>query len=559
MGIAHSGLSGIRAATTDLSTTGNNVANAGTVGFKTSSVEFADIISGQVGGGVSVSAVRQSFEQGSILGTGNDWDLAVSGRGFFKVSDSSGQANTTKDSYYTRNGAFSMDNEGYVVNSRGMRLHMFPASGTGNNISFPISTNTSEILLPQEDSQAQTTALATGSFNIDAGESALGTDATVEGDSVTAGAMSGLTINGVIIENVTVTDNAAGAALVVDAINAKSSDTGVTASVTSTNKVTLTADSPRDSIIIGNTGAAGADTSFSGLTEATTTRTATALDPSSSSSYHHSVAMVVYDTLGEKHTVNTYFQKVGDGQWDVYTQRTDTDGTAYPSDSSAIKSAELTFDSSGVLSKVVRAVTGQTAPGDTADWSGLTEGTEVETVYDTTGDNNVTTSTKLTINTGYTTPATISTDADKPGWIKMDIDGTSQFAGDFRIINIGQDGYASGALTSVNIDESGIVQANYTNGNSSEIGKIALFAFNNPGGLKQQGGVLWATTSDSGDPRPGSPGESIYGRIKSQSLESSTVDVTEELVNLITAQRNFQANAKMISAGQEMNQVVLNI
>jgi len=428
---------------------------------------------------------------------------------------------------------------------------MFPASGTGNNISFPISTNTSEILLPQEDSQAQTTALATGSFNIDAGESALGTDATVEGVAVTAGAMSGLIINGVIIDNVTVTANAAGAALVVDAINAKSSDTGVTASVTNTNKVTLTADRSSDSIIVGGT------VTYSGLTAATTAGTAVAVDPSSSTTYHHSVAMVVYDTLGEKHTVNTYFQKVGDGQWDIYTQRTDSDGEAYPSDSSAIKSAELTFDSSGVLSKVVRAVTGQTDPGDSPNWSSFTEDTEIEVVYDT--DAGISTSTLLTVNTGYTTPATIGTDTTNPGWIEMDIDGTSQFAGDFRIIQIGQDGYASGALTSVNIDESGIIQANYTNGNSSEIGKIALFAFNNPGGLKQQGGVLWATTSDSGDPRPGSPGESIYGRIKSQSLESSTVDVTEELVNLITAQRNFQANAKMISAGQEMNQVVLNI
>jgi len=560
MGIEHSGLSGIRAATTDLSTTGNNVANAGTVGFKGSSVEFADIISGQVGGGVSVSAVRQSFTQGSILGTGNDWDLAVSGRGFFKVSDSSGQANTTKDSYYTRNGAFSMDKSGYVVNSRGMRLHMYPAAGTGNNISYPISTNTQEILLPQEDSKAQTTTLATTSYNLDAGKTARATGTvtgaavgTVTGAATTANdgsANYAVTINGVTVtvEAASLADGSgenaanrdANLLAVKNAINA-ANITGVTATLV--DSATAGADTMKLSatgvdVVIADADAA--DTALSGLSNGTTAATvANAVNPSSSTSYDHSVALVSYDTLGEKHTVNTYFQKTKNGVWDVYTQRVSTDST-YPTDATtATLSGRMEFDGSGVLKKLTSANT--------------TNGTLDSVVYDTSTGVNI--SKKININTGYTNPATIGNN----GWFEVDFEGTSQFAGDFRIINIGQDGYASGALTSVNINESGVIQANYTNGNAVDVGKIALMAFNNPAGLKQSGGVLWAKTSDSGDPRPGAPGESIYGRIKSQSLESSTVDVTEELVNLITAQRNFQANAKMISAGQEMNQVVLNI
>lgn len=145
------------------------------------------------------------------------------------------------------------------------------------------------------------------------------------------------------------------------------------------------------------------------------------------------------------------------------------------------------------------------------------------------------------------------------GMVSLDISGTNQFAGKFRIIDLGQDGYSSGALTGVDVDEDGIIRASYTNGNTKELGMIALFEFNNPQGLRQEGGVLWKETNDSGEARPGEPGESIYGRIKSQALESSAVDVTEELVSLITAQRNFQANSKMISASKEMNQVVLNI
>jgi len=648
MGIGHSGLSGVRASTFELSTIGNNVANAGTVGFKKSTAEFADVMSGSVGGGVEISDLRQTFSQGSIQGTGNTWDLAISGRGFFKVSEGSDDPNVAvKDNFYTRNGAFGVDANGYVVNSGGMRLHMFEAKGMGDTVEFPVSTNTTEIQIQQNDSEAKATEGMSGIFNLDARVAPRGIAtstpssiastvtqlpvgaefllnnvrvvATGHAETVgrTASALNGdetIEINGTAI------GPAASLSDFKDKINLQEKTTGVHAEISGLGQLRLT--STTDNIVLED-GLAGSVTTL-GLTAGTTyavtlaslvndinaagtgvagsikgvTRTnangdmldkdgnvvtdeANAqkieaiqlsgsvdikvetsgtgaavndilefagvtvgsyevsydgmVDPMNDSSYDHSVTNIIYDTLGSKQTVNTFFQKVTDGEWEVYSQRVDSLGNTYPTDpTKSLKVAEVHFDGSGALSKVVSGQSGS------------------EVVYDTTVIPNVSTSTKITIETG--SPA-----VGKDGYIELDIGGTNQFAGKFRIVDLSQDGYSSGALTGVEVDEAGTIRASYTNGNTLQLGKVALFEFNNSQGLRQEGGVLWAATNDSGDPRPGEPGESVFGRIKSQSLESSAVDVTEELVNLITAQRNFQANSKMISASKEMNQVVLNI
>ncbi|MBT7308593.1 MAG: flagellar hook-basal body complex protein, partial [Gammaproteobacteria bacterium] len=261
------------------------------------------------------------------------------------------------------------------------------------------------------------------------------------------------------------------------------------------------------------------------------------VDPTQDSSYDHSVTYIIYDSLGAKQTLNTYFEKVtDDGKWEVSVQRVDALGNTYPVDETqTLRIGTVEFDGSGALQKITSGTTGSD-----------------DVVYDTTASPVVNISTQLTFQSG-------SPSVGDGGALMLDLAGTNQFAGKFRIVDLGQDGYSSGALTGVDVDEDGIIRASYTNGNTTELGMIALFEFNNAQGLRQEGGVLWKETNNSGEARPGEPGESIYGRIKSQSLESSSVDVTEELVSLITAQRNFQANSKMISASKEMNQVVLNI
>ena len=644
MGIGHSGLSGVRAATFDLSTIGNNVSNAGTVGFKRSTAEFADVMSGATGGGVEISDLRQNFSQGSIQGTGNTWDLAISGRGFFKVSEGSDDPNVAvKDNYYTRNGSFGVDANGYVVNSRGMRLHMFEAKTAGNGVEFPVSINTTEIQIQQNDSQAKATEGMTGMFNLDARVDSRGTASitgntetiderlvvgsqfklngklvTATGHAVVNGTTAGTLAAGdsININGVDIATTGSQLSDFVAAINGQTATTGVSAALSGLGELKLTSSThdiqikdtgagktlyqlglhtvdenvdtakitpaiTRQTLIndingvgagvmasmdedvsasLSNDGAiilnASIDITVESVTNVDTGDAATTRDflafaglsegkvqvsyngtvnPSDDASYDHSVTSIIYDTLGSKQTINTFFQKVTDGKWEVFTQRVDSLGNTYPFDKTqSLKVGEIEFDGSGALSKITSGKDGATV------------------VYDTTVIPKILNSTKLTMESG--SPA-----VGKDGYLTLDIGGTNQFAGKFRIIELGQDGYSSGALTSVDVDEDGIIRASYTNGNTLELGKIALFEFNNQRGLRQEGGVLWAATNDSGEARPGEPGESIYGRIKSQSLESSSVDVTEELVNLITAQRNFQANSKMISASKEMNQVVLNI
>ena len=111
----------------------------------------------------------------------------------------------------------------------------------------------------------------------------------------------------------------------------------------------------------------------------------------------------------------------------------------------------------------------------------------------------------------------------------------------------------------ISIADDGVVFARYSNGADTALGQVALSTFVNPQGLQSQGNNAWAETHASGTPRTGAPDTSDFGQIQAGALESSTVDLTEQLVNMITAQRNFQANAQMISTQDQTTQTVINI
>ena len=145
--------------------------------------------------------------------------------------------------------------------------------------------------------------------------------------------------------------------------------------------------------------------------------------------------------------------------------------------------------------------------------------------------------------------------------IDLDIDYTqsTQLAQPFSVTNVTQDGFTSGRLDGLEIDASGTVRANYTNGQNNPLGKIVLANFNNQNGLKQIGNATYVETAVSGTATVGEAGSEGFGTILSGSLERSNVDITEELVNLITAQRNFQANAKSIETTAATTQQIVNI
>jgi flagellar hook protein FlgE len=114
-------------------------------------------------------------------------------------------------------------------------------------------------------------------------------------------------------------------------------------------------------------------------------------------------------------------------------------------------------------------------------------------------------------------------------------------------------------LTGIEVGSTGIVSARFTNGQSKELGKVAMASFSNPNGLQQQGDTSWAETYASGSPRVGEAGSSDFGLLQSGALESSNVDLTSQLVEMITAQRNFQANTQMISTADAVTQAIINI
>ena len=149
--------------------------------------------------------------------------------------------------------------------------------------------------------------------------------------------------------------------------------------------------------------------------------------------------------------------------------------------------------------------------------------------------------------------------ASAPLDITLDLGVTNQAAGPFTLRSIDQDGFAAGTLSDVNIGEDGLVTATFSNGETQAIGKLAIANFVNPAGLKQLGDARWSVTGASGAATVGEAGQDGLGRIQAGALERANVDITEELVALISAQRNFQANAKAIETGNQMTQSIINM
>ena len=143
--------------------------------------------------------------------------------------------------------------------------------------------------------------------------------------------------------------------------------------------------------------------------------------------------------------------------------------------------------------------------------------------------------------------------------LSFDFNASTQYGQEFGVNNLQQDGFTTGRLTGIEVASTGVVSARYTNGQSTQLGKIAMASFTNPNGLQQQGDTSWAETFSSGSPRVGEAGTSNFGLLQSGALESSNVDLTEQLVEMITAQRNFQANAQMISTADQVTQAIINI
>jgi flagellar hook protein FlgE len=143
--------------------------------------------------------------------------------------------------------------------------------------------------------------------------------------------------------------------------------------------------------------------------------------------------------------------------------------------------------------------------------------------------------------------------------VQLNLTGATQYGASFSVTDQSQNGYAPGQLSGINIENNGVVTARYSNGQSKPAGQIEIATFRNPQGLQPMGGNNWARTFSSGDPVVGTPGGGNLGVLQAGALEESNVDLTAELVNMITAQRVYQANAQTIKTQDTVMQTLVNL
>lgn len=256
-------------------------------------------------------------------------------------------------------------------------------------------------------------------------------------------------------------------------------------------------------------------------------------DPASPSTYHSSTSTTVYDSLGESHIVNLYFVKRDANEWDVYTtfdgQEVDLNA-ANPSATSVngFTGTRVTFDASG--NPAITPPNLSFPPVD-FDLSAALLG------------NGADISQNVQINFQNEAGTNVPT----------------QYASNFEVTNLNQDGTTVGRLTSVEVDSSGLVAASYSNGDTQFLGRVALVSFANEQGLQQIGSTKWQKTIDSGDAIAGEANSGVYGAIESSALENSNVNLTQELVDMIIAQKNFQANSRALEVNSTLQQTILQV
>ena len=242
------------------------------------------------------------------------------------------------------------------------------------------------------------------------------------------------------------------------------------------------------------------------------------IDFTDADTYNSATSLAVYDVLGNPVSLTYFFQKTGDGVWDVYAAANGTTVAGTPGAPAPITT--ITFPTDG---------TAPTAP---------------------TGP--------ITFDVPSTTNANGALTQPIVGLL-LDVTQSTQFGSPFGVTDLTQDGFSAGQLTAIAVEGNGIVMARYSNGQSRPAGQIELANFRNAQGLQPVGDNGWQRTYASGDPVGGVPGDGNIGVLQAGALEEANIDLTAELVSMITAQRIYQANAQTIKAQDQVLQTIVNL
>ncbi|MDL2191095.1 flagellar hook protein FlgE [Cobetia sp. LC6] len=246
-------------------------------------------------------------------------------------------------------------------------------------------------------------------------------------------------------------------------------------------------------------------------------------DPTDAATYNYASAMTVYDSLGDEHVVTSFYAKTENNTWNVHhvmdfsskaaeLQEQIDEGVADPSVDFDPQTEVITFGTGGQLLDYSQTAQTYALANGASDLS-----------------------------------------------FSIDFTGSTQYANDFEVITLSQNGYTSGSLVGVSFEEDGRVIGSYSNELKQTLGTIALANFANEQGLQPNGDNGWVATASSGVPLVGVPGEGVFGEVQSGVVEASNVDLTTELVDLIIAQRNYQSNAQTIKVQDEVQQSVINM
>lgn len=420
----YSGVSGLLSNSQALGVVGDNIANVNTIGYKRSRGVFADVMgqtvpgasaSAKVGGGTRMADVQQLFNQGALLTTDGQADLAISGEGFFAVA---GNISGRQGTFFTRAGQFQLDNEGYMTTSDGLRLQGYGVTDDGR-----VDTRIGDLQIGDAELSPNATTEVDISMNLDSGEEVI----------------------------------------------------------------------------------------------------TSAIDPEDPDTYNFSTSVTVYDSLGNSHRVDVFFQKTGDNTWDyeAYCDGGDlVGGTAgSPTLISAGGGADgLQFTSDGALDVENGGTINVNFAGGAAASTITLDFGESATTDGGTG-----------------------------------LDSTTQFADRPSSLNgLEQDGFTAGSVVGFAVAGDGVVTGVYDNGQQRTLGQVVTATFTANEGLTRVGNNCWAESNDSGQALIGTPSSGGRGSINQGALEQSNVDIATEFVSLIAHQRAFQANGKTITTADEM-------
>lgn len=537
----YAGVSGLNAHQQMMDVTGNNISNVNTVGFKSSRVTFKEMLSQtikgasapqdnragtnpqQVGLGVSLGSIDTDMSSGNLQSTEKTSDAAIQGDGFFVLRNGN-------NTVYTRAGNFDFDRNGNLYStSTGLLVQGWLADQNGEYSDFN-AQNVQDIVLQQQINATATDQVsyaknldadATNAFSIL--EQSLELDNGTDSDNLefTLTPVEGM--HNVWDYTLTADDSSTVINSGTDELTGqiRLDNDGNLVEMTKGDLTTGTSITGASGISVDVKGSGAVNLDVASIGD--NLNDEYLIDDSSVASGTHTVNMTyeqdalrniavdVYDSQGGKHTVVVPLEKTANNEWTISDSEISVDGVVATPAPTLGGDHVITFDKNGNISS-----------GQTVDLSFTPAGPDVAQT------------------------------------IELDFSNLTQFAGSMTANFDNVNGYANGSLESFSFTENGDIVGSYDNGLTKVLAKIALAKFQNPAGLTRKEGVF-QTSSNSGDPELGASSTGGFGTLAPSKLEMSNANLAQEFTNMITAQRGFQANSKLITTSDEMLQELVNL